>query len=57
MQHPGQAIRLRSSARTNTGRVRDNNEDRIHLWEHGDQVVLAIVADGMGGAVANTARF
>jgi len=52
MQHPGQAIRLRSSARTNTGRVREINEDSIRLWEQGDQMVLAIVADGMGGAAA-----
>lgn len=52
MQRPGQVIRLRSSARTNTGRVRDNNEDSIHLWEQDEHLVLAIVADGMGGAVA-----
>jgi protein phosphatase len=52
MQNPGHGIRLRSSARTNTGMVRDNNEDSIHLWTHNDHVALAIVADGMGGAVA-----
>jgi PPM family protein phosphatase len=52
MDNPGQQIRLRSSARTNTGMVRDNNEDSVHLWTHNDHVVLAIVADGMGGAVA-----
>lgn len=45
-------ICLRSSARTDTGRVRNNNEDSIHLWTNGDHIVLAIVADGMGGAVA-----
>jgi protein phosphatase len=33
------------------GQVRENNEDFVHLWTQGD-VVLAIVADGMGGAVA-----
>ncbi len=44
-------IRLRSSARTSTGQVRENNEDNIHLWT-GDDFVLAIVADGMGGAAA-----
>lgn len=51
MGSPGQRIRLRSSARTSTGKVRDNNEDSVHLWA-GDHVVLAVVADGMGGAVA-----
>jgi protein phosphatase len=44
-------IRLRSSARTNVGRVRDNNEDNVHLWSR-SEFVLAVVADGMGGAVA-----
>jgi PPM family protein phosphatase len=52
MYDPGQTIRLRASARTNTGRVRDNNEDTVHLWTYNDYIVLAIVADGMGGAVA-----
>jgi protein phosphatase len=47
----GTPIRLRSSARTSTGQVRENNEDNVHLWAR-DQVVLAIVADGMGGAAA-----
>jgi PPM family protein phosphatase len=46
-----QGIRLRSSARTSTGQVRENNEDNIHLFAR-DQFVLAIVADGMGGAAA-----
>lgn len=51
MFRPGHGIRLRSSARTNKGRVRQNNEDRVHLW--GDtSFVLAVVADGMGGAAA-----
>lgn len=41
----------RASAMTDVGRVRDNNEDRVGLWaRHG--IVLAVVADGMGGAVA-----
>ncbi len=41
----------RAAALSNVGRVRDNNEDRVGLWaRHG--VVLALVADGMGGAVA-----
>jgi hypothetical protein len=41
----------RASARSDVGRVRENNEDRVGLWaRHG--VELAMVADGMGGAVA-----
>lgn len=52
MLNPGQEFRLKSSARTNTGRVRDNNEDSVYLWTQNDHVVLGIVADGMGGAVA-----
>lgn len=33
------------------GRVRTNNEDRVGLWAR-DGIVLAMIADGMGGAVA-----
>lgn len=44
-------IRLRSSARTSVGQVRENNEDTVRLWA-GDEFVVAVVADGMGGAVA-----
>ncbi len=44
-------IRLRSSARTSMGQVRENNEDHVHLWSR-DDFVLAVVADGMGGAAA-----
>lgn len=51
MSSPGHGIRLRSSARSDRGRVRQNNEDNVHLWAE-DQYVLAVVADGMGGAVA-----
>lgn len=51
MPNPEQGIRLRSSARTSVGQVRENNEDNIHLWTR-DDFVLAIVADGMGGAAA-----
>lgn len=51
MENPQQGIRLRSSARTSTGQVRENNEDNIHLWTR-DDFVLAVVADGMGGAAA-----
>ena len=51
MAHPGKDFRLRRSARSNTGRVRDNNEDRVHIFGH-EHTLIAIVADGMGGAVA-----
>lgn len=51
MYSPGRGVRLRGSARTNTGRVRENNEDHVHLWGK-SHFILAIVADGMGGAVA-----
>lgn len=51
MYHPGRSIRLRSSARSDRGRVRQNNEDSVHLW-NAETSVLAVVADGMGGAVA-----
>lgn len=52
MFKPGHSIRLRGSALTNTGKVRDNNEDSVHLWVGNSQIMLAVVADGMGGAVA-----
>lgn len=42
---------LRSSARTSVGQVRENNEDNVRLWAD-DAFVVAVVADGMGGAVA-----
>ncbi|MCA9903457.1 MAG: Stp1/IreP family PP2C-type Ser/Thr phosphatase [Anaerolineae bacterium] len=51
MQIPGRKRGLRSGARTSVGQVRENNEDSIHL-DSSDDYVLAIVADGMGGAVA-----
>jgi protein phosphatase len=44
-------IYLRTSARTSTGQVRENNEDNIYLWSS-DDFALAVVADGMGGAAA-----
>ncbi|MEP7291690.1 MAG: Stp1/IreP family PP2C-type Ser/Thr phosphatase [Chloroflexota bacterium] len=44
-------LRLRSSARTSVGQVRENNEDNVRLWAD-DAYVVAVVADGMGGAVA-----
>lgn len=51
MYNPGRGIRLRSSARTSVGKVRENNEDKIHLLTT-EQFLLAVVADGMGGAAA-----
>lgn len=44
-------VLLKSAARTSVGKVRDNNEDSIHLWA-ADHFALAVVADGMGGAAA-----
>ncbi len=41
----------RVSAISDVGRVRSNNEDRVGLWAR-EGVVLAVVADGMGGAAA-----
>lgn len=43
--------RLRAGAQTSVGQVRENNEDNLHLWMR-DTYLLAVVADGMGGAVA-----
>ncbi|MCK6576992.1 MAG: Stp1/IreP family PP2C-type Ser/Thr phosphatase [Anaerolineae bacterium] len=43
--------RLRSAACTSIGRVRENNEDNVQLWQQ-DGYVIAVVADGMGGAAA-----
>lgn len=41
----------RVSARSDVGQVRENNEDSIGLWAI-EGMLLALVADGMGGAVA-----
>jgi protein phosphatase len=41
----------RAGARTSVGQVRSNNEDNVNIWAV-DGVVLALVADGMGGAAA-----
>ena len=40
-----------SSARSDVGQVRTNNEDKVNLWAI-EGIVLALVADGMGGAAA-----
>ncbi|MBO9308946.1 MAG: Stp1/IreP family PP2C-type Ser/Thr phosphatase [Chloroflexi bacterium] len=42
---------LRLSARTSAGKVRSSNEDSLGIWSV-DGLVLALVADGMGGAAA-----
>jgi protein phosphatase len=39
------------SARSSVGQVRNNNEDNVGLWAR-DGVLLALAADGMGGAAA-----
>lgn len=41
----------RAAARSDVGRIRENNEDRVGLWARRG-VLLALVADGMGGAAA-----
>lgn len=51
MPSPVGGIRLRGNALTSTGKVRENNEDHVFLWGT-ERFALAIVADGMGGAVA-----
>jgi len=45
------AIRLSASARSDRGRNRQNNEDRVLVWQK-EPLLLAVVADGMGGAMA-----
>jgi serine/threonine protein phosphatase PrpC len=51
MDSAERGIRIRTSARTSTGQVRENNEDNVYLWSS-DEYALAVVADGMGGAAA-----
>ncbi len=51
MPNPDEMLRLHGSAQTSVGQVRENNEDHIHL-RTGDGFMLALVADGMGGAAA-----
>lgn len=41
----------RAAARSDVGRIRENNEDRVGLWTRSG-AVLVLVADGMGGAAA-----
>jgi len=42
---------LKGTPLTNVGRVRGNNEDSVALWTF-DRFMVALVADGMGGAAA-----
>ncbi|MFZ4814096.1 MAG: Stp1/IreP family PP2C-type Ser/Thr phosphatase [Phototrophicaceae bacterium] len=51
ISRPGSTLQLRGSAITSVGQVRSHNEDNVHLW-HREGMMLAIVADGMGGAAA-----
>jgi protein phosphatase len=51
MPGSGSAIRLLSGAKSDKGMQRSNNEDSISLIRQ-ELAVLAIIADGMGGAVA-----
>ncbi len=44
-------IQLRAGSHTSVGKIRQNNEDSLHLWTSVGYVV-AVVADGMGGAAA-----
>jgi protein phosphatase len=41
----------RAGANSDVGQLRENNEDRVGIWAR-QGVVLALVADGMGGAAA-----
>lgn len=51
MSNPQPQITLACDAQSNVGRMRENNEDSVLLWAR-ENVALAVVADGMGGAVA-----
>lgn len=51
MVDSGYGIRLLSEAKTDKGMQRSNNEDSVKVWGQ-DNAVLAVVADGMGGAAA-----
>ncbi|MGB1288206.1 MAG: Stp1/IreP family PP2C-type Ser/Thr phosphatase [Aggregatilineales bacterium] len=51
MFSPEYELQLRASQQSDQGRVRSNNEDSVLILES-EKCLLAIVADGMGGAVA-----
>lgn len=44
-------LKISGSARSSVGQVRNNNEDNVGLWAR-DGIILALAADGMGGAAA-----
>lgn len=46
---PASGVAIAHAVRTDTGRVRDNNEDSHGLFTLDDGSVLAVVCDGMGG--------
>ena len=41
---------MRIVAKTDKGHVRDSNQDAYAVGEFSDEVVWAVVCDGMGGA-------
>lgn len=51
MSHSNRALRLRSAMHTSIGQVRENNEDNQYLSAQ-ETWLLAVIADGMGGAAA-----
>lgn len=57
-EHPDTVLPLTFAAKTDLGRVRENNEDKFEWWEPNDDARLAnrgrlyAVADGMGGHAA-----
>ncbi|NWG19350.1 MAG: Stp1/IreP family PP2C-type Ser/Thr phosphatase [Chloroflexi bacterium] len=55
-QVQSRALRFTVAARTDTGRVRKNNQDAVYTGEidlpGGRRALLCLVADGMGGAAA-----
>ncbi len=51
MSETERRIRLHGAVSTSTGQIRENNEDNLFLWSQ-DEFMLAVVADGMGGAAA-----
>lgn len=50
VQNEKNNLKVLGSAYSSVGMVRGNNEDNIELWALDDDAVLALVADGMGGA-------
>ena len=48
---PGTLLEFQGAALTDVGQVRSQNEDSVGLWEQSG-LMMAVVADGMGGAAA-----